>query len=56
MSCNRDVQINEIFPPVSHLWDLEDDGLGSLAAGADVDVHVSVLVLHLDGASPVALK
>ena len=40
----------------THLGDLEDDGLGSLSAGAHVNVHVSVLVLQLDGASPVALK
>ena len=42
--------------PLAHLGDLEDDGLGSLSAGAHVNVHVSVLVLQLDGASPVALK
>ena len=34
---------------VLYLRDLKDDRLGSLAAGADVDVHVpDVLLLHLD--------
>ena len=28
----------------THLGDLEDDGLGSLAGGGDVDVHVAVNV------------
>ena len=29
---------------VAHLGDLEDDRLGSLAGGGDVDVHVAVNV------------
>ena len=28
----------------THLGDLEDDGLGSLSGGGDVDVHVAVNV------------
>ena len=28
----------------AHLGDLEDDGLGSLAGGGDVDVHVAINV------------
>ena len=33
----------------NHLGDLEDDGLGALTGGGDVDVHVAVLVLGLHG-------
>ena len=32
---------------LTNLGDLEDDRLGALAGGGDVDVHVSVLLLHL---------
>ena len=40
---------------LTNLGDLEDDGLGALAGGGDVDVHVPVLLLHLDR-RPVALE
>ena len=34
----------------TNLWDLEDDGLGALSRGGDVDVHVAVDGdVHVDG-------